>query len=159
MANHKSNEVVNGTPTQGDVSKESGQKKGQTRKKEKIGTHTPRVLRTRSQEKPKAPESVDPSPQDQTSTEKKRKKIKKIKKDQNDEFSKIRAHLRYLLQKMSYEQLFIDAYVGEGWKGQRFYIVICSSIFKKKNKIIYICFLFCDKQFRENKTREGASTC
>ena len=71
MANHKSNEVVNGTPTQGDVSKESGQKKGQTRKKEKIGTHTPRVLRTRSQEKPKAPESVDPSPQDQTSTEKK----------------------------------------------------------------------------------------
>ncbi|XP_023771901.1 pathogenesis-related homeodomain protein [Lactuca sativa] len=118
MANHKSNEVVNGTPTQGDVSKESGQKKGQTRKKEKIGTHTPRVLRTRSQEKPKAPESVDPSPQDQTSTEKKRKKIKKIKKDQNDEFSKIRAHLRYLLQKMSYEQLFIDAYVGEGWKGQ-----------------------------------------
>ncbi|XP_071736804.1 pathogenesis-related homeodomain protein [Rutidosis leptorrhynchoides] len=43
---------------------------------------------------------------------------KKIKNDQDDEFSKIKKHLRYLLNRMSYEQNFIEAYVGEGWKGQ-----------------------------------------
>ncbi|KAJ1397314.1 Zinc finger, FYVE/PHD-type [Sesbania bispinosa] len=34
-----------------------------------------------------------------------------------DQFSKIRAHLRYLLNRVSYEQSLIDAYSGEGWKG------------------------------------------
>jgi hypothetical protein len=36
-----------------------------------------------------------------------------------DEYSKIRAHLRYLLNRMSYEQSLITAYSGEGWKGLR----------------------------------------
>ncbi|KAL4581153.1 hypothetical protein LXL04_017362 [Taraxacum kok-saghyz] len=131
MANQKSNEVVNGTPsheqleaTQGDTTKKLGQqgtkKKGRPKKKENLGSPTtPRVLRSRSQEKPKPPESVDASSQSVDTKEKKRKKIiKKIKEDQNDEFSKIRKHLRYLLNKINYEKLFIDAYVGEGWKGQ-----------------------------------------
>ncbi|XLU56997.1 hypothetical protein S245_051645, partial [Arachis hypogaea] len=34
-----------------------------------------------------------------------------------DEFSRIRSHLRYLLNRVSYEQSLIDAYSGEGWKG------------------------------------------
>lgn len=130
MANRKGDEVVNGTTSHkqseanhGDKTKKTTQKnnkkKGQPRKKDKTGTQTPRVLRSRSQEKPKTPESVDASSQDvTTSKERKRKKMKKIKKDQNDEFSKIRTHLKYLLQKIKYEQLFIDAYAGEGWKGQ-----------------------------------------
>ncbi|KAK9074000.1 hypothetical protein SSX86_006595 [Deinandra increscens subsp. villosa] len=93
-------------------------KSRKSRRKESMITRSPRVLRSRSQEKPKVQEPVDVPSQDAESKEKKRKKMKKIKKDHNNEFSKIKTHLRYLLQRKEYEQNFIDAYVGEGWKGQ-----------------------------------------
>lgn len=93
-------------------------KRERQRKKGKLITGSPRVLRSRSRGKTEAHEPVDASSQDVESKEKKRRKTKKIKEDQDNEFSKIIRHLRYLLHRMSYEQNFIDAYAGEGWKGQ-----------------------------------------
>ncbi|KVI01894.1 pathogenesis-related homeodomain protein isoform X2 [Cynara cardunculus var. scolymus] len=100
------------------LSQSGNQKRGRPKKRERMVTGSPRVLRSRSQEKPKVPESVDAPAQDAESDGKKRRKTKKIKKDQNNEFSKIKTHLRYLLSRMSYEQNYIEAYAGEGWKGQ-----------------------------------------
>ncbi|KAJ7967534.1 homeobox protein HAT3.1 [Quillaja saponaria] len=78
-----------------------------------------RVLRSTTREKPKVPESITNSVNNDG--EKKRKKRKKNKKRGGevivDEYSRIRTHLRYLLNRMNYEQNLIDAYSGEGWKG------------------------------------------
>ncbi|KAI3704176.1 hypothetical protein L1987_74391 [Smallanthus sonchifolius] len=101
------------------LSQTPGQRKIRgSRRKESMINWSPRVLRSRSQEKPKVHEPVDVPSQDAENKEKKRKKMKKRKKDHDDEFSKIKTHLRYLLNRKKYEQNFIDAYVGEGWKGQ-----------------------------------------
>ncbi|XAR52889.1 hypothetical protein NMG60_11021213 [Bertholletia excelsa] len=81
-----------------------------------------RVLRSMSQEKSKEPEpSNDMAEQGDTTDKEKRRmkrKKKRVKKTTVDEFSRIRTHLRYLLNRMNYEQNLIDAYSGEGWKGQ-----------------------------------------
>ncbi|PSS29295.1 Pathogenesis-related homeodomain protein [Actinidia chinensis var. chinensis] len=81
-----------------------------------------RVLRSRSQEKHKAPEPSNNLPEhgDDPNGEKRRKKKKpnRIKKTPADEFSRVRKHLRYLLHRIKYEQNLIDAYSAEGWKGQ-----------------------------------------
>ncbi|KAF5814113.1 putative chromatin remodeling & transcription regulator Homeodomain-PHD family [Helianthus annuus] len=64
-------------------------------------------------------EWVDASLQEPDSKENKGREInKRMNKEHNNEFSKIKTHLRYLLNRMKYEQNFIDAYAGEGWKGQ-----------------------------------------
>ncbi|XP_071729947.1 pathogenesis-related homeodomain protein-like [Rutidosis leptorrhynchoides] len=141
METHKNIELMNGTvvaepkystgiystPTKlgrlpEDTSKcssQQGKRKREQPRKDKINvTASSRVLRSRSQEKPKIPESIEAPSQDAASKERRRRKMKKIKKDQDDEFSKIKKHLRYLLNRMSYEQNFIEAYAGEGWKGQ-----------------------------------------
>lgn len=85
-----------------------------------------RVLRSRSQEKPKAPEPVNNLPEHSNGTNeetrRKKRKKKRVKETPVDEFSGIRKHLRYLLHRWTYEQNLIDAYSGEGWKGQRFVI-------------------------------------
>ncbi|KAJ0980254.1 hypothetical protein J5N97_008509 [Dioscorea zingiberensis] len=47
-----------------------------------------------------------------------RRRKKKVKKLSDDEFSKIRKRVQYLLKRIGYEQNLIDAYSGEGWKGQ-----------------------------------------
>lgn len=126
-----------------------------SRRKEITVASSPRILRSRSQEKPKVVESVDvPS---QENKEKKRKKRKKTHKEHhNNEFTKIRTHIKYLLNRMKYEQNFIEAYVGEGWKGQRFVkCLFYLFLFIKHNILLYvylICDLFFDKQFREIKT-------
>lgn len=80
-----------------------------------------RVLRSRSHEKPKAPDSSINLPK---VSSKKEKTMQKKKKGQGmrievDEYSRIRKHLRYLLNCMSYEQSLITAYSAEGWKGLR----------------------------------------
>ncbi|XP_059647855.1 homeobox protein HAT3.1 [Cornus florida] len=82
-----------------------------------------RVLRSRSQEKPKAQEPVNTLAEHGANEETKKKKKKKKKKRQEkrttvNEFKRIRNHLRYLLCRMSYEQNLIVVYSGEGWKGQ-----------------------------------------
>ncbi|KAJ9159462.1 hypothetical protein P3X46_024969 [Hevea brasiliensis] len=78
-----------------------------------------RVLRSRSQEKSKSPDSSAnlanvSSKIEKTTTNKKKRQGKII---EADEYSKIRKHLRYLLNRMSYEQSLITAYSAEGWKG------------------------------------------
>eukprot|EP00268_Persea_americana_P032875 TRINITY_DN3250_c0_g1_i2.p1 TRINITY_DN3250_c0_g1~~TRINITY_DN3250_c0_g1_i2.p1 ORF type:complete len:531 (+),score=116.21 TRINITY_DN3250_c0_g1_i2:291-1883(+) len=47
-----------------------------------------------------------------------RQRGKETKKVLRDEFFSLRKRFRYLLTRMSYEQSLIDAYSGEGWKGQ-----------------------------------------
>ncbi|KAL3814286.1 hypothetical protein ACJIZ3_015554 [Penstemon smallii] len=77
-------------------------------------------LRSKSQEKPKAPEPNDDIEEGSANREKKRRarKKKQIKKDNVNEFSRTRNNLRYLLHRIKYEQSLIDAYSAEGWKGQ-----------------------------------------
>ena len=79
-----------------------------------------RVLRSRTPGKPKAPESSNNSAHVST-VEEKKKKIKKRrgKRVVADEFSRIKSRLRYLLNRISYEQSLIDAYSSEGWRGSR----------------------------------------
>ncbi|XP_065619319.1 homeobox protein HAT3.1 [Quercus suber] len=77
-----------------------------------------RVLRSRTPGKPKAPESSNNSAHVST-VEEKKKKIKKRrgKRVVADEFSRIKSRLRYLLNRISYEQSLIEAYSSEGWRG------------------------------------------
>lgn len=111
----------------------SGGGGGRTSTKSTTGKHalrssvsSTRVLRSRSQEKSKAPEPVNNLPEHSNGTNeetrRKKRKKKRIKETPVDEFSRIRKHLRYLLHRWTYEQNLIDAYSGEGWKGQRFVI-------------------------------------
>lgn len=80
-----------------------------------------RVLRSRTQEKAKAPEPSNDL-NNFTAEEGKRKKRKKKRNIQGkgarvDEYSSIKNHLRYLLNRIKYEQSLIEAYSSEGWKG------------------------------------------
>ena len=81
-----------------------------------------RALRSRTHEKPKPPESNSNSVDvnnEGLKSKRGRKKKKRRGEGVIDEFSRIRARLRYLLNRVSYEQSLIDAYSGEGWKGYR----------------------------------------
>uniref|UniRef100_A0ACD5T8G4 Uncharacterized protein n=1 Tax=Avena sativa TaxID=4498 RepID=A0ACD5T8G4_AVESA len=49
---------------------------------------------------------------------KKTKKGKPTKKSSDNEFSKIRQRVRYILNRMNYEQSLLEAYASEGWKRQ-----------------------------------------
>lgn len=81
-----------------------------------------RVLRSRARArargKLKATESSH-NPANVRSVEEKQRKRKNRREKRRvvDEFSKIRTHLRYLLNRINYEQSLIDAYSSEGWKG------------------------------------------
>lgn len=77
-----------------------------------------RILRSRTRGKPKATESSNNLANVSTVEEKQRKRKKIIEERRvADEFSRIRRHLRYLLNRINYEQSLIDAYSSEGWKG------------------------------------------
>lgn len=79
-----------------------------------------RVLRSRMHGKPRATESNINLANESTVEEKQRKRKKtRGKRIVADEFSRIRTHLRYLMNRMGYEQSLIDAYSSEGWKGGR----------------------------------------
>ncbi|KAL9367463.1 hypothetical protein Peur_038662 [Populus x canadensis] len=102
-----------GVPSVKRTSKLSGKKYTSSSRK------SDRVLRSNSQEKPKAPESSNNSTNVNSTGEEKgrRRKKRRGKSIVADEYSRIRARLRYLLNRMSYEQSLITAYSGEGWKG------------------------------------------
>ncbi|KAF8406239.1 hypothetical protein HHK36_008324 [Tetracentron sinense] len=78
-----------------------------------------RVLRSRSRGTPQAPGPSNSSSSANAVREEKRKRKKQVKRTLNNEFTRTRKRLQYLLHRMSYEQSLIDAYSGEGWKGQR----------------------------------------
>ncbi|KAF7811046.1 homeobox protein HAT3.1-like [Senna tora] len=83
-----------------------------------------RVLRSKTREKTEAPESNSNlanfrNDVENSRKERKKKKKKKPGEQMTDGFSRIRAHLKYFLNRVSYEQSLIDAYSGEGWKGYR----------------------------------------
>ncbi|CAI9104331.1 OLC1v1002979C1 [Oldenlandia corymbosa var. corymbosa] len=79
-----------------------------------------RVLRSRSQEKAKDCEPNEEVIEEGATgtTRRKRRKKKVTRKMPVDQFASIKTHLRYLLHRINYEQNLIDAYAGEGWKGQ-----------------------------------------
>lgn len=83
-------------------------------------TNNDRALPSNSQEKSK-PDQLSNSLVDVASSEqrKRRKKKRREKREVADEYSRIRGHLRYLLNRISYEHSLIAAYSAEGWKGQR----------------------------------------
>ncbi|XP_059313941.1 pathogenesis-related homeodomain protein [Lycium ferocissimum] len=96
---------------------------GQPRKRKSISgspISSTRLLRSRSKEKSGAPEANNTVVTHDAIEEKKRKRRKKkhSKDIAVNEFTRIRAHLRYLLHRIQYEQTLIEAYSGEGWKGQ-----------------------------------------
>ncbi|KAK4378480.1 hypothetical protein RND71_000342 [Anisodus tanguticus] len=96
---------------------------GQPRKRKSISgppISSTRLLRSRSKEKSGAPEVNDTVVTHDATEEKKRKRRKKkhSKDIAVNEFTRIRGHLRYLLHRIQYEQTLIEAYSGEGWKGQ-----------------------------------------
>ncbi|RZB89187.1 TIP41-like protein isoform F [Glycine soja] len=79
-----------------------------------------RALRSRTKEKPKEPEPTSNLVDGNNNGVKRksgRKKKKRKEEGITDQFSRIRSHLRYLLNRISYENSLIDAYSGEGWKG------------------------------------------
>ncbi|KAG8500356.1 hypothetical protein CXB51_004249 [Gossypium anomalum] len=62
--------------------------------------------------------NVGPSKQQKRKKRKREKeKEKEEKKEVSDEYLRIRKHLRYLLNRISYERSLIAAYSAEGWKG------------------------------------------
>lgn len=79
------------------------------------------LLRSKSEEKPKASEPVETVNEGSANGEKKRRgrKPKNVQKGTVSEFSSKKTHLRYLMHRINYEQNLIDAYSAEGWRGQR----------------------------------------
>ncbi|XP_022922818.1 homeobox protein HAT3.1-like [Cucurbita moschata] len=78
-----------------------------------------RNLRSKTQEKDKDPEPSNDLNNFTAEEGKGKKKERNIqgKGARVDEFSSIRNHLRYLLNRIKYEQNLIEAYSSEGWKG------------------------------------------
>ncbi|AQK87896.1 Putative homeodomain-like transcription factor superfamily protein [Zea mays] len=74
-----------------------------------------RVLRSTSGSKTTSTEHVQPPGQPAA---KRRKRSRASNKNSTDEFSQIRKRVRYILNRMNYEQSLIEAYASEGWKNQ-----------------------------------------
>lgn len=81
-----------------------------------------RALRSRTRGKSEELESND-KVADATLSEGKRSRRRKKRRPRieiADEYSRIRKHLYYLLNRISYERNLIEAYSSEGWKGLRY---------------------------------------
>lgn len=83
-----------------------------------------RVLRSTSEKKNKAHNELLNDGAGVQPAEKKRKVGRPPKGGTpKDDYLMIRKRVRYVLNRMNYEQSLIQAYASEGWKGQRFVIV------------------------------------
>ncbi|XVE66757.1 hypothetical protein DITRI_Ditri08aG0104900 [Diplodiscus trichospermus] len=80
-------------------------------------TSNDQILCSESQVKPKATESSNILADVGSSMRQKRRKSGRSNSKVTDEYSRIRAQLRYLLNRINYEQSLIAAYSTEGWKG------------------------------------------
>ncbi|CAJ1977370.1 unnamed protein product [Sphenostylis stenocarpa] len=74
-----------------------------------------RALRSKTKENPRAPETNNNNDAMQRKSGRKKRKSGEV--GIADQFSRIKSHLRYLLNRIGYEKNLIDAYSGEGWKG------------------------------------------
>eukprot|EP00268_Persea_americana_P053729 TRINITY_DN6110_c0_g1_i1.p1 TRINITY_DN6110_c0_g1~~TRINITY_DN6110_c0_g1_i1.p1 ORF type:complete len:902 (+),score=213.23 TRINITY_DN6110_c0_g1_i1:447-3152(+) len=107
-----------GTPSQ--IEKRVNSKLGGKRYPLRSSLEGTRVLRSRSNGVCNAP-PTNTSTNSISSTAQRRKNRKKRtgqNKVSNDELADIRRRVKYLSARMNYEQSLIDAYSGEGWKGQ-----------------------------------------
>ncbi|KAF9622015.1 hypothetical protein IFM89_029235 [Coptis chinensis] len=101
--------------------RENSNMQSRSRKRKSVLRSSPgsaRVLRPRENGLCKAPDPTDISANVSVERNKKRKMRKRTNKAVDDEFSRTRKRLRYLLYRMGFEHNYIDAYSGEGWKGQ-----------------------------------------
>lgn len=99
----------------------ASRKRKKVYKKKKVyplrsSTDGARILRSRSNSKSSASNESASAPV--VLVPKVRRKRKHMKKASDDELSRTRKRVRYLLARMQYEQSLLDAYSGEGWKGQ-----------------------------------------
>jgi len=98
-----------------------------------------RMLRSTSSSKTKPTEHAQTpvQPAEPAAKRRKRGRPTNTNKSSTDEFSQIRKRVRYILNRMNYEQSLIEAYASEGWKNQRFVTVNCYFEFE-----LLVCYEF-----------------
>jgi len=95
-----------------------------------------RMLRSTSSSKTTPTEHAQ-APVQPAAKRRKRGRPTNSNKSSTDEFSQIRKRVRYILNRMNYEQSLIEAYASEGWKNQRFVTVNCYFEFE-----LLVCYEF-----------------
>jgi remodeling and spacing factor 1 len=104
-----------------------------------------RVLRSASGKKNEAcSEPVNDSTSAEPTVTKRRNCKPSKDRSPKKDYLKVCQRVRYILNRMNYQQTFIQAYASEGWKGQRFVIQTCFILLF--NSILCI-FLFSELAF------------
>ncbi len=85
-----------------------------------------------------APESHKTGGRRQRRRRRRRQKTKELQP--LDNLTRIKRRVKYLLIKMRVEQNLIDAYSGEGWKGQRYFSSFCFHFPTAKDRRLSFCF-------------------
>ncbi|KAL5227624.1 hypothetical protein ABZP36_015889 [Zizania latifolia] len=117
-ASKKKNEAPN-VPVNDNNSVQRAAKKRKRSKSLRSGPNNPRMLRSASKNKDKAHnELVNDNASVQPAVNKRRVGRPSKGGSPKNEYLKIRQRVRYVLNRMNYEQSLIQAYASEGWKGQ-----------------------------------------